>query len=120
MSDIISAYISNLPETPYKAMGFNYTYGIDTKRDNIKKIFSLNDELFKKVFNNDYGIGGEVYYGIDKFSISLKISPDRSDGINAHYNYHLDCGVEKLSKAITRYLEMNELSIKTIGSLFNE
>jgi len=107
---IVKGYISNLPETPYKALGINYLYNVSMDKKKLKELFVGQDKLYKELFGDDYSIGGIIGFKYDKFIVKLQLKQTNDESI-ADFNYHLNSKEEKeLITGVDKYFGLKKQS----------
>jgi len=84
---IIETYITKLPETPYAAIGFNYSYRITMGGRSLKDIFSFDDKILRKIFSNDYRLGVTVHFTVRDFVVQVNLQPPNEE-LKANLNFH--------------------------------
>ena len=120
---ISEKYISQLPETPYTAIGLNYTYNIEPKTESLNQIFSPNKSKFKKLFSENYQLGGIIIFNYKKFVANFNLKPSFPEGEKsiANFNFHCDSkDVEEIKKKIKSYSEMREKTKEILKGMFDE
>ena len=124
LGEIISRVFSELPHTPVKAIGHNFTYNLLGRVNRSSPIFA-GLQLGENV--NDFGKIDAVSQEIDlvtsdkeklKINIALK-----KEGIECKFNYHSDVdSISKMIEVSQTYLNDNSRSFKifkTISRGFN-
>lgn len=113
-------YVSNLPETPYTAIGFNFVYHITANKEIMKDIFVLNEEKFKKLFSENYQIGGKIIFEWNGFKITLSIQPQSQDEFITNINFHTDIkGAEGIKNKLKVFHDVRKKTEEILGGLFN-
>jgi hypothetical protein len=118
---IAERYISQLPETPYTAIGFNYTYSITPEAGSLKVIFSPNDKKFKELFSENYQLGGTIRFKFEGFIVKLNFQPPflPDEKLNADFNFHFDSkNIEAIKKKLRMYPENKKKAEEILGGLF--
>lgn len=118
---IAERYISQLPETPYTAIGFNYTYSIMSEAGNLKVIFSPNDKKFKELFSENYQLGGTIRFKFEDFIVRLNFQPPflPDEKLNADFNFHFESkDIQEIKKKLRMYLESKKEAEEILGGLF--
>lgn len=118
IQQIATDYTGILPEIPYKGIEMRFIYEIVGKNERLKDLFIKNDDIFKKVFSEEYKIGGVISYNFSEFSVKARFSPMKDKIIaDISYNHglkeHADFG-----KILPRYFELCKHSEKILEGLF--
>jgi len=94
LGEIARRYVAMLPETPFKAVGFNYDWGVSSPDEplNIGKLLAVELEVLKEVFSEKLRIGSIVVFPHGEFRVTLRIDPSEptASEVNARFNYHKD------------------------------
>lgn len=121
LSKIAKAYITKLPETPYTAIGFNYLYKIATERKSLKNILSPNDEKFKKLFSEDYQLGGSIRFKFENFLVIINFRSENDGKIVADFNFNFNSeDVGKIIEKIETHATIKRKSEEILEELFND
>lgn len=115
---IIEKYVESLPETPYTAMGFNFSYqGIPEK--NLKSIFSPDVEKFRKAFSEDYEVGGIIRFSFDDFIVMVNMRPEKK--VIANFNFHTNIkgGYREIIAKLKSYHEAMRKAEEVLEVLFD-
>lgn len=88
LQEMVSSYISALPEIPYDAIGFNFSYNIKIDENILRKIYCYNNEKLKSLFTEDYQLGSIIKYKFDNFIVGFVIQPDLDTNMKADFNFH--------------------------------
>lgn len=114
-------YISELPETPYTAIGFNYLYEVTTEQKSLKSILSPNDEKFKRVFSEDYQLGGNIWFRFEDFLVRINLKPVNDEKIVADFNFHFDSeDIGEIIEKIEMYNTIKRKSEEILEGLFSD
>jgi hypothetical protein len=118
-------YVQALPEVPYSAVGFNFLYKIEVKKDVIKEIFRPPDEIFKELFSENYQLGGIIKFKNAGFLVTINLQPNNNNNeyheIKADVNFHYSLGdSSETSDVIEKYYQMKETSENILERLFIE
>ena len=121
----ILTYVQALPEVPYSAIGFNFVYNLVSKKAIIKDIFNPSDEKFKKLFTENYQVGGIIKFNHDGFLVTISLQPNNTNNVNneikADFNFHYLLGdSSEISDAILKHKQMKETSENILEMLFSE
>jgi len=119
LSKMAKSYVNELPGTPYTAIGFNYLYSISTEKDILKHIYFVDDEKFKKLFSENYQLGGIIMFNFNDFLVKTNLQPDDNKVI-ADINFHYDLkNVDELLDKIEEHIETEYKSKEILEELFN-
>ncbi|MBI5417776.1 hypothetical protein HZA55_07510 [Candidatus Poribacteria bacterium] len=120
LAQIIKEYLSKLPETPYTAIGFNYEYHLIEIKNNLKEIFKVNDDKFKKILSSDYDLGGIIKSKYNDFTLSININPIKKEEIIVNFNYHYENNnTNMLKEKLDTFLNTKQNAESILGELFN-
>ncbi len=120
LSGIATRYVTELPETPYTAIGFNYLYHVTT-RNSLTELLSPNDEKFRKLFPEDYQLGGNIHFRFEDFLVRINFQPVDDGRIVADFNFHFNSNnISKIIKKIETYIMMKRKSEEILEGLFDE
>lgn len=115
---IIKNYVNSLPETPYTAIGFNFSYREITEK-NLGSIFSPDVEKFRKAFSEDYRVGGIIRFSFDDFIVMMNLRPD--ENVIAKFNFHTDIkkGSGEIIEKLKSYHGAMRKAEEVLGVLFD-
>lgn len=117
---VAKTYISELPETPYTAIGFNYLYEVITKQS-LKNILSPNDEKFKRLFSEDYQLGGNIRFRFEDFLVRINFKPVNDERIVADFNFHFNSeDIGEIIEKIEMYNTIKRKSEEILEGLFSD
>lgn len=102
MPQIIKKFFILLPETPYRAMGFNFTYELQLENDFLKDILSPNEQNIKKLFSPKYGLGVIVSFEFESFVVRVNISPVKPKEKVRTISFNFHTGIHKVEEAKER------------------
>jgi len=93
LAKIAMGFVSHLPETPFVAVGFNYSYYLPKECSRLETLFSPNDVKLKELFSEGYEIGGMVAFLFKEFLVRMSAPPSRGETarIRIDFNFHSDC-----------------------------
>ena len=115
IQQIAIEYTHILPEIPYKVIEMRFIYEIAEKVEKLKDLFIKNDEIFKKVFSEEYKIGGTISFNFSEFLVKARFSPMK-DKVIADISYsHNFKEHPDFSKILPRYFELLKHSEKNTG-----
>lgn len=94
MPQILDKFFTLLPETPYRAMGFNFTYELQVEHDLLRDIITPQKQNIKEFFAANYQLGAMIYFDFEGFVVRVNISPTKQKkkmqgiNLNFHTNIH--------------------------------
>jgi len=101
----LMSLVDLLPQTPYKAVGYNFSYKFTKDECNVEYLFSPNHEHIVTLTSEEYEIGVNILFPFDEFLVTLNLSPvleDKSDRI-VKFNYHSQStGTEETKARLTK------------------
>ena len=102
LPEIATKFVSCLPETPFKAVGFNYGYHIAKESSRLEALFSPNSDKLEELFSRSYKIGAVVTFPFERFIVSMRALPSREEAVTipVDFNFHSDCQNAKAVKEI--------------------
>jgi len=90
LPQFIMKYMEKLPETPYIAIGYNYSYDIKLEQKLLKELLKLNDRKLTKTFSEGYNIGMIVKFHFNNFNATLTLNPINSVKIIGDFNFQFE------------------------------
>jgi len=116
---VIKNYVNSLPETPYTAIGFNFSYREITEK-NLGSIFSPDVEKFRKAFSEDYRVGGTIRFNFEDFIVTVNLLPDEK--VLANFNFHSDIkeGSSGIMEKLKSYHETMRKAEEVLEVLFGD
>lgn len=116
---IIKNYVNSLPETPYTAIGFNFSYREITEK-NLGSIFSPDVEKFRKAFSEDYRVGGIIQFNFDEFIVTVDLRP--GEKVIANFNFQSDIkdGSSEIIEKLKSYHETMRKAEEVLEVLFDD
>lgn len=116
---VIKNYVNSLPETPYTAIGFNFSYREITEK-NLGSIFSPDVEKFRKAFSEDYRVGGIIRFNFEDFIVTVNLPPDGK--VLANFNFHSDIkeGSSGIMEKLKSYHETMRKAEEVLEVLFDD
>jgi hypothetical protein len=116
---VIKNYVNSLPETPYTAIGFNFSYR-DITEKNLGSIFSPDVEKFRKAFSEDYRVGGTIRFNFEDFIVTVNLLPDEK--VLANFNFHSDIkeGSSGIMEKLKSYHETMRKAEEVLDVLFDD
>jgi hypothetical protein len=116
---IAETYTNSLPETPYKSIGFNFSYSIVGERS-IKDILCLDEEKIVNIYPGDYRLGMSVHTNFRDYMMRLNIQPSNGELI-ADFNFHFELSsFEVIRTKLGEYQDLMTNAKENLGRLFNE
>jgi len=90
---IAADFVSCLPETPFVAVGFNYSFYMSKESTRLETLFSPNDAKLKELFSEDYEIGSMVSFRFKEFVVTMSTPPPKGETtkMTISFNFHSDC-----------------------------
>lgn len=117
---IITKYVDSLPETPYKAIGFNFIYEIQENDENLKDTFMINDAKLLDIFPENYLFGGIIKFPLEDFKVTLTIQSSESGNLIGNFNFHYPSGdINKIKEKLTEFIKILEKSEEILKRLLN-
>jgi hypothetical protein len=88
--EVVKRFVDVLPETPYKALGFNYQYNLRESSCNLAAILTPKTTKIKTIFTDNYQIGAIITFQFEKFLTTCTISPSlkKEQPNKLAFNYH--------------------------------
>lgn len=83
-------FVDILPETPYKAVGFNYRYSLAENVCNLRTLFASKQSKLKTLFSQDYQLGAMVVFSFENFVVTFTATPSltKEQPIRIAFNFH--------------------------------
>ena len=108
---IAAAFVSCLPETPFVAVGFNYSYNIPKETSRFKTLFTLDDTKVRELFSEACEVGLIVSFPFKAFIGRMSAPPARGKAtrITIDFNFHSDSrGADEVKRRLKLYPETIE------------
>lgn len=119
LPEMILSYTSALPETPYIAVGFNFSYNLNKEDNTLQEIYCYDNKKFKSLFTEDYQLGSIIKYKFSNFAVSFTIQPDSDNNIKADFNFHCQLTDSiNINECIRKYKIAKEYSKTTLERVF--
>jgi hypothetical protein len=124
LANIASNYVQLLPHIPYKSLGLNFVWAIETdKGEKLPKIgLDINKSDLMSLFAGyDIDYGGIIYARKEPYMLKLVIEPQGKNTLIHNFNYHHeleDMSVEDTAKLINNFLTIHEDSSKIVKGLY--
>jgi hypothetical protein len=109
----LTKIVDLLPETPYKAVGYNFGYRFSKDECNIEFLFSPNRDHIAKLMSKEYELGANILFPFEGFIVTFSVSPmarERRDR-EVRFNYHSN--VRSSTEIKTRLDKQQEVLEKT-------
>lgn len=100
---IAAGFVSCLPETPFVAVGFNYSYNIPKETSRLKTLFALDDTKLKELFSENCEVGLIVSFPFKAFIVRMSAPPAKGKAtrITIDFNFHSDSrGADEVKKTL--------------------
>ena len=115
---ITGSYVIQLPETPYTAIGFNYSYRIGAEKSP-SEIFSVDTKKFKKIFSDGFRLGGTIHFKFQDFAVRINLQPSNKEFL-ADFNFHLEpVNLEKMKINLDAYSTLRKKAEEILEELFH-
>lgn len=113
-------FVSDLPETPYTAVGFNYDYHAPKASSHLEALFSPDEAKLRELFSRDYEIGGAVLFQFKEFTARMSAIPARgkSAKMAIHFNFHSDSpGAKEVKERLKLHSQTREKAEEILRGL---
>lgn len=133
LPQITIKYVEALPETSYRALGFNFDWIIKQKAGDMlafsRKIFVNPNGVLKDFLDGkEYLIGGLIQFkSDDSFRTQVTVMPEDSETLKITINYHKNImltdgkgRLDMLTQAIGKFYEMQKYSEKITTQIIGE
>jgi len=124
LPQIVLKYMENLPETPYIAKGYNFSWkvsmGEENRKDELTSLFPKGEDIIKGLSDDNwYEIGGILLLHWQGFQTKVVIDPflGSEKDLTVDFNYHLS---KNLFGDNIKYLECFKHSKEIIKKLFKK
>lgn len=119
LPQIILKHINQLPETPYKAIGFNYFYRVGIGQENLKDVLLINDKRLMEIFSENYAFGGIIKFQFMDFMVTLTSHPTSNREITGEFNFHFEANNrDEIIKKLYEYPDTKKRAEEILGGLF--
>ena len=90
LSEAAGRYVRALPETPYHAVGFNFTYAVPTNNLMFGPVIQPAEAQLKELFGAPYELAGTATFTYDDFTVKVEFpaAPSRDGVVQASFNFH--------------------------------
>jgi hypothetical protein len=87
---IVQKFINILPETPYKAVGFNYRYTFAEGRCDLSSLLASKPTKLRSAFSPRYQLGTIIVFSFKGFVTTFTVTPSLSSDqpIRIRFNFH--------------------------------
>ena len=120
LPEIAAGFVSCLPETPFVAVGFNYSYNIPKETSRLKTLFALDDTKLKELFSESCEVGLIVSFPFKEFFVRMNAPPakDKATRITIDFNFHSDSrGADEVKKRLKLHSKTMEKTEGILGGL---
>ena len=117
---IAAGFVSSLPETPFVAVGFNYSYNIPKESSRLRTLFALDDTKLKELFSENCQAGLIVSFPFREFFVRMSAPPakDKATRITIDFNFHSDSrGADEVKKRLKLHSKTIEKTEEILGGL---
>jgi len=117
---IAASFVSCLPENPFVAVGFNYSYNIPKETSRLKALFALDDTKIKELFSENCEVGLIVSFPFKAFIARMTAPPIRGKitRIMIDFNFHSDSrGADEVKKRLKLHPETTEKTEEILRGL---
>ena len=117
---IAAGFVSCLPETPFVAVGFNYSYSIPKETSRLKTLFALDDTKLRELFSENYEVGLIVSFPFKAFIVRMTAPPiiGKITRITMDFNFHSDShGADEVKKRLKLHPETIEKTEEILRGL---
>ena len=117
---IATEIVSCLPETPFVAAGFNYSYYLSKGSRRLETLFSPSDAKLKELFAEDYEIGGMVCFHFKEFIVTMSAPPVKGETtkVAINFNFHSEArGANEVKKRLKLHPQTIERTEGILGGL---
>ncbi|MCH8993350.1 MAG: hypothetical protein IH959_00075 [Chloroflexi bacterium] len=92
LSDVAQRFVDALPETPYVAVGLNFTYAVSTTSIMLGPILAPADKDLRTLFGAKYELAGTAVFNYNGFVVKayFPVAPSRDGLAEATFNFHAD------------------------------
>ena len=89
---IAERFVDALPETPYKAIGLNYSYALAREKCELGAILSPKGGKIRELFSPRYEVGTTIVFEFEDFIVTFAVSPSLRNErrIQVRFNFHSD------------------------------
>lgn len=117
-------YVTALPETPYTAIGLNYTWQVNIGENADNNIIKLSfaGSNIENSFEGyeDVLLGGKLTAKKENYVLQLIIDPSDKSILSFHFNFHFDTkgkGFEFVNQCIAKYISNYDVSKQIIEKI---
>jgi hypothetical protein len=90
LTSSVRRFIEQLPETPYRAIGINFTFTVDEASLARSPLFQPDPTRMEALFGPEYRLGARVAFSFDGFAAKLELPPavQQERLAEASFNFH--------------------------------
>lgn len=118
--DKLTKVVDLLPHTPYKAIGYNFSYRFSKDECNIEFLFSPNREHIAELMSKEYELGANILFPFEGFIVTFSVSPIVQDKRERElrFNYHssINSSVE-IKERLNKQQQVLEKTISVVEAL---
>jgi len=117
---IATGFVSCLPETPFVAVGFNYSFHSQKESTHLEALFAPNDAKLKELFAEDYEIGGMVCFHFKEFIVTMSAPPVKGETtkVAINFNFHSETrGANEVKERLKLHPQTIERAEGILGGL---
>lgn len=119
LPQIILKYINQLPETPYTAIGFNYSYNIEIDQKSLKNALLINEKKLIETFSKNYSLGVIVKFLWMGFTMTTTFRPINNREIRGDFNFHFASNKKAaITKKLSEHPKTKKTAEKILEGLF--
>lgn len=118
--NMLKKFVTLLPETPYRGIGFNYHYFVDKSTFNVERLYKPNKERIELIASKTYELGVNLVFEYEDFIAGLYITPSLKDDdkrIRLDFNFHSD--VENATRIMEK-LVAQDILLKKAAMIVSE
>jgi len=118
-NEIVRRFIDILPETPYKAVGFNYRYTLTEEHFNLSSLLAPKPSRLRPIFSQDYQLGAVIVFSFESFLTTFTVTPSLTNEqpIRIACNFHASiANIEELRARIA----MQTATLQKVDSIIQE
>lgn len=85
-------FVKSLPETPYSAVGLNFTFVVPTGHLTLDPVLETANETLLRLFGEAYELVGNATFKFEDFGVKINFpaAPARNGVAEASFNFHSD------------------------------
>ncbi|MFU8796828.1 MAG: hypothetical protein ACNA7X_06025 [Dehalococcoidia bacterium] len=108
LPSVASRFVSCLPETPFVAVGFNYSYSVPAEHCLVKALLAPNEAKLKQLFSKEYELGVIMSFAFKSFIVRMTAPPTvgKTTHMTIDFNFHSDSqGPDEVKKKLELHPE---------------